>query len=153
MIRHVFFSFHFGNDAWRASQVRNSNIISMDAKNGYLDVAEWQKLKSSGDVTVKRWIDTQMEGTSITVVLIGHETSKRKYVKYEIEQSILKNKGLLGIYIHKLQNQKRESDNKGENPFTQYNPGYTPKVYDWIDDNGRENIGKWIDNAAKQVGR
>jgi hypothetical protein len=27
MARHVFFSFHFNNDAWRAPQVRNSGVI------------------------------------------------------------------------------------------------------------------------------
>jgi len=27
MARNVFFSFHFNNDAWRASQVRNMGVI------------------------------------------------------------------------------------------------------------------------------
>ncbi|MGC9124452.1 MAG: hypothetical protein ACP5IB_10365, partial [Thermoplasmata archaeon] len=28
-----------------------------------------------------------------------------------------------------------------------------PKLYDWVDDNGYDNLGDWIEEAAKQVGR
>ncbi|MGF9996732.1 TIR domain-containing protein [Bacillus safensis] len=35
MARKVFFSFHYERDAWRAGQVRNSNITQ--AIKGYLD--------------------------------------------------------------------------------------------------------------------
>jgi len=27
------------------------------------------------------------------------------------------------------------------------------KTHDWIDDNGRENLGDWIEKAAKAAGR
>ncbi len=39
-----------------------------------------------------------MDGTSVTCVLIGSQTANSRWVKYEIEQSIEKGNGLLGIY-------------------------------------------------------
>jgi hypothetical protein len=38
-----------------------------------------------------------LENTSVTVVLIGTETANRPWVKYEIEQSIARKNGLLGV--------------------------------------------------------
>ena len=35
-----------------------------------------------------------MKGTSVTVVLIGKETSDRKYVQYEIQRSYQEGKGI-----------------------------------------------------------
>jgi hypothetical protein len=38
----------------------------------------------------------------VTIVLIGKETAERKWVQEEIELSIARKNGLLGIYIHHL---------------------------------------------------
>jgi len=43
-----------------------------------------------------------LEGTSVTVVLIGLQTASRRWVQYEVEQSIRRDNGLLGIFIHHL---------------------------------------------------
>ena len=44
-------------------------------------------MKKQGDRAVKDWIDRQLKNTSVTVVLIGSETSNRPYVQYEIKKS------------------------------------------------------------------
>lgn len=80
MARRVFFSFHFERDAWRASQVRNSGVTKNDA--GFIDSVDWEEVKKKGDKAIKAWIDEQLKGTSVTVILIGNETSERKYVQY-----------------------------------------------------------------------
>ena len=88
MVRRVFFSFHYERDAWRASQVRNSWVTKPDREAaGFWDAAEWEKVKKQGDAAIKRWIDKGLEGTSVTVVLIGTETCSRKWVRYEIQKS------------------------------------------------------------------
>ena len=51
---------------------------------------------------MQKWIDEQMKGTSVTVVLIGAETSTRPHVGYEIAESHKKGNGMLGIYIHNI---------------------------------------------------
>jgi hypothetical protein len=81
-------------------------------------------------------------------VLIGAETASRPYVKYEIEQSIARGNGLLGIRIHQIKDKDGKTDNAGTNPLpSKY------KVYDWVDDNGRDNMGQWIEKAATDAGR
>lgn len=78
--------------------------------------ASWESLKKQGDEPVKRWIDKQLDGTSVTVVLIGTETSTREFVRYEIRKSYEKKNGLLGVYIHKLKDNEGKTDKQGQ-PF------------------------------------
>jgi len=163
MVRRVFFGFHYKRDIWRASQVRNSWVTKPDREAaGFWDAAEWEKLKKRGDEAVKGWIDKQMEGTSVTVVLIGAKTSSRKWVRYEVKKSHEDGKGLLGVYIHKLKDQEGNTDEEGNNHF-----GVIGKdkdgdnvyfwqlypTYDWVDDDGYEKLGKWVEKAAKKAGR
>ena len=68
--------------------------------------ADWESVKQGGDRAIKSWIDEQMKGTSVTVVLIGSETYNSEYVQYEIEKSYDLNKGILGVWIHNLKDQK-----------------------------------------------
>jgi len=163
MARRIFFSFHYERDVWRANQVRNSWVTKPDREAaGFIDSAEFEKLRKQGDEAVKRWINSQLEGTSVTVVLIGAETSEREWVKYEIKKSYERGNGMLGIYIHKLKDQNGKIDYKGENPFETF---YVEKngqkiylseiypTYDWVDDYGYNNLGDWIEKAAKQAGR
>lgn len=143
-MRKVFFSFHFARDSWRVSQVRNSNVIGTGFENPYYDRAGWEEVKQKGDAVIKNWIDGQIKGTSVTVVLIGKETATRKWVKYEIARTLELGHGLIGIDISKIKDQSGAIDNTGVNPLP---PGYTR--YAWNNDNGRENLGTWIEKAAK----
>src|SRR5437762_2848346 len=100
MARRVFFSFHYEADAWRAAQVRNSWITKPDREAaGFWDAAQWQAVRTQGDTAIKRWIDNQLNGTSVTAVLIGAQTAEREYVQYEIIQSHSRGNGLLAIHV------------------------------------------------------
>lgn len=148
MARKVFFSFHYSRDAWRVGQVRNCNVISQLEKSPFYDKAEWESIKRQGDQAVRNWIDAQLKGTSVTVVLVGKETASRKWVKYEIEKSVELGKGLIGIDISKIKDRYGETDDTGTNPLP---AGYP--LYLWNKNNGAENLGKWIDKAAEDAGR
>jgi len=101
MAKKVFFSFYYERDIWRANQVRNSWVTKPDRQDaGFWDKASWEKVQKEEDEAIKRWIRAQMAGTSVTVVLIGAETSSRKWVKFEVQESYDEGKGMLGIYIH-----------------------------------------------------
>lgn len=153
MTRRVFFSFHFDRDVWRAGQVRNSNAVtSAYSKSDFLDAAAWEAIKKRGDDAVKSWIDTQLQGTAVTVVLIGAQTAERKFVQYEIRKSLAEKKGLLGIYVHQVKDSNGQSDTQGKNPFVELG---IPSIatYDWVANDGRTNIGIWIERAAQQAGR
>ena len=163
MARRAFFSFHYQKDVWRANIVRNSWVTKDDKEAaGFIDAAEFEEVEKGGDAAIKRWIDKQLEGTSVTVVLIGTETSNREYVKYELQKSYQKGNGMLGIYIHQVKDRNGYTTTKGSNQFGEIgkdssgNSVYFSTNYpcnDWVDDNGYNNIGKWIEDAAKKAGR
>ncbi len=159
MVRRVFFSFHYDRDIWRVSQVRQSWVTKGSYEEaGYVDAASWETLKKKGDDSIKRWIDRELKGTSVLAVLIGSTTYGRKWVNYEMKQSYAKNKGMLGIYIHNLKNQDKQTEVKGKNPFTHlsvkgksFSDMYP--TYDWVNDTGHKKLGDWIDEAADKAGR
>jgi hypothetical protein len=163
MARRAFFSFHYENDVWRANIVRNSWVTKPDTEAaGFVDAADFEEVKKGGDAAIKRWIDKQLEGTSVTVVLIGSDTSNREYVKYELQKSYQKGNGMLGIYIHQLKDRNGNTSSKGSNMFGEIgkdasgNPVYFSSdytCYDWVDNNGYANLGSWIEAAAKKAGR
>jgi hypothetical protein len=148
MARKVFFSFHYTRDVWRVAKVRNSGAITNLLKSPFYDKAEWETIKRQGDPAIQRWIDTQLSGTSTTVVLIGAETYSRRWVKYEIAQSIKLGKGILGINISGIKDRNGDTDTMGQNPLPSEYP-----VYKWNHNNGAENLGKWIEAAAIKAGK
>ena len=146
MARKVFFSFKY-DDVHRAMNVRNSNVIGGVMKSGFIDKAEFEKVERQGDRAIQNWIDNQLNGTSVTVVLVGANTVKSKWVKYEIEQSIARGNGLLTIDISKIS----DMHGKTTDCCSLRAPGY--KHYLWNKDNGRDNLGTWVEAAAKAAGK
>jgi hypothetical protein len=163
LARRVYFAFHYERDVWRVNIVRNSWVAKPDRETaGFVDAADFEEVKKKGDAAVERWIDSQLEGTSVTAVLIGTETSDRPYVNYEIKKSYSRGNGLLGIYIHNIEDRQGNTDSKGRNPFeTLYIEKDGQKVYlsqmyptyDWVNDKGYSNFAEWVESAAKQAGR
>lgn len=162
MARRAFFSFHYAPDCWRAAQVRNSWVTQDRKAAGFFDSAEWEQVKKKRDSEIEKWIDKQLEGTSVTVVLIGSNTYGRKWINYEIKSSYKKDNGILGIYIHNKENSKGLKSTKGRNPLeywsierngrkVQFSEIYP--TYDWVNDDGYKNMGAWIETAAKKAGK
>jgi hypothetical protein len=142
MARRVFFSFEYDHDVSRAMVVRNSWVAEGKEAAGFTDAAAFEKIEKQGDAAVKRWIDAQLVGTSVTVVLVGAYTCTSRWVAYEIEQSKSLGKGLLGIDISKIKNLSgKESQRCGELPV-----GYP--FYLWFRNDGYRNMGSWIEAAA-----
>jgi hypothetical protein len=163
MARRVFFSFHYEADIWRASQVRNSWVTyGHGAAAGFWDAASWEGIKKQGEAAIHKWIDQQLIGVSVTVVLIGSETAERKYVQYEIKRSYEEGKGLLGVYIHRMKNQAGYATTKGNNPLDLFYVSegegelFFSQMYstfDWVADDGYANLADWIEQAAVDAGR
>lgn len=102
MARRVYFAFHFGEDIFRVNQVRMSNVVAGPDRAGFYDHSEYLEAKKKGDAEIARLIRSKLEGTSVTVVLIGRQTAERRWVQFEIDESIRRQNGLLGVYIHHL---------------------------------------------------
>ncbi len=112
--RQVFFSFHYDNDSWRAGQVRSMGKVSNESTFSDND---WEEVKNKDEKEIMKWIDDQLDKRSCLIVLIGKETATRKWVKHEIKRAYELDKGMIGIYIHKLKNSEGKQDDKGDNPF------------------------------------
>jgi hypothetical protein len=163
MARQTFFSFHY-DDIWRANVVRNSGTVTAAADEvGYYDHSLWETAKTQGDAAIQRLIDAGLNGASVTVVLVGAQTAQRKWVNYEIKKSHGDGKGLLAITLHNIRATAQNYGIPGPNPLAGF---WVPDVfggrrylsdiwptYDWINDDGYNNVGAWIEAAAQQAGR
>ena len=122
---------------------------------------DWEKVTKGGDDAIKKWIADQMSGKSCAVVLIGAKTAARKWITHEIVKAWDDKKGVLGVYIHNLENSDEEQSTKGGNPFDHvtlgtngptlstvvksYDPPYSDsnKVYAHI----KDNLTSWVEEA------
>lgn len=163
MARRVFFSFHYDNDINRSMTVRNSWVTQGKEAAGFIDKAEFEQIKRQGDAAVRRWIDKQLEGTSVTVVLIGSETLNRPFVQYEICKSLERGNAVIGVHISGIKDMRTSTATYKGNTHTiigHYNdnsPAYFDNVcdgiYDYTAQNGYANLGVWIESAAKARGK
>jgi hypothetical protein len=142
MAHRTFFSFHYERDVWRATNVRNSAKLKTGISPEWIEASLWETAKATGDAAVQKLIDDALIGTSVTAVLIGAQTSSRRWVNYEIEASQARGNGLLGIYIHNIKSQDGRTDVTGSNPL----PSGVP-TYDWVIRDGYTNLGSWVDAA------
>ncbi|MCJ2121269.1 TIR domain-containing protein [Methylobacterium sp. J-077] len=142
MPRRTFFSFHYGPDVWRAWNVRNSWVVRRDDKEdqGFFDSSVFEASKRVGDEALKRFLSKGLENTSVTCVLAGANTWRRRWVRYEIARSIMKGNGLLTVFIHGVRDNNQELSAKGANPLAQMGLYRTARgifLAEW-------SAGKWI---------
>ena len=160
-MRRVFFSFHY-EDVWRVMQVRNMWVTVGKEVCGFDDKANFEKIKRESDAAAARWIDEQMHGTSVAVVLIGTKTYDRRFVNYEINRAISDRKGIIGVHINGLVGQDRFVKPLGRNPLDKIKGSIggrdvlASRYYKTHQGNYlsiQKNISDWIEAAARQVGR
>ena len=152
--RQVFYSFHYDNDVFRVQQVRNIGSLE---ENKPVSPNEWEQVKKGGDASIKQWIDDNLKYKSCLVVLIGSETSNRKWVRYEIEKAWNDGKGVLGIYIHNIKCMKNGTCSQGSNPFDYTYSQYGSKLSNLVNvynpnafnayNNIANNLENWIEQA------
>lgn len=158
MARKIFYSFHFDNDVMRVQLVRNMGVVE---GNTPVSPNTWEEVKKKGDASIEKWIDDNMSGKSCVIVLIGTDTHKRPWVKYEIQKAWKDGKGLLGIHVHNLKCPNNGTCAKGPNPFDQFDfklngVSVVPKVYDPKASDAYNdisaNLSTWVEAAIKQRG-
>lgn len=117
MPRRTFFSFHYHPDVHRAWNVRNSWVTQDRQSAGFFDSGVFEESKKKGDATLKRFLNGGLQNTSVTCVLVGTNTWRRRWVRYEIQKSFLEGKGILAVYIHTIKNLAGQAASKGDNPL------------------------------------
>jgi hypothetical protein len=139
----------------RVQQIRNIGVLE---GNTPVSPNEWETIKKSGDKAVEKWINDNMNYKSCVIVLVGEETANRPWVKYEIKKAWEIGKGLLGIYIHNINDPRTGTCRQGKNPFEQFTVGdkklselvkcYNPNSNDAYNDIA-EHIDSWIEAAIR----
>ncbi len=200
MARRTFFSFHYQPDVWRVNIVKNCWVVKPDEQiaDVFLDGSVFEASRRESPDELKSFLRKGLKNSSVTCVLVGTETHKRRWVRYEIVQSVLKGNGLLSVDIHDLKDMDEVTTTMGADPLTQIGlyktdsgiyfaerndgewvryadyksavnsadlwfPAPASKTivplsthcfrYDFVEQNGRENIGDWIELAAQKAGR
>ena len=113
-----------------------------------LGVGNRLRLLDEEDAAIKKLIDDGLKNTTVTVVFVGEKTAGRKYINYEIEQSIGRGNGIVAVQIHHLEDQDGNTDSPGAIPAKIEANGY--KAYKYV---GYERLAKWIEEAANAAGK
>jgi hypothetical protein len=158
MAKQCFLSFYYKPDNWRVQTVKNIGSIE---EQPILSSNDWEQIKKKGDDAVKDWIESNMRGKECLVVLVGTQTSGRRWVQYEIKRACEKGIGVMGINIHNLKDKDGNQSQKGKDPFdgvtvggkaiTSYARMYDPpfststNVYNHI----ANNISSWVETAIQ----
>lgn len=144
MAKRVFFSFHYQDVIdFRANVVRNHWVTKEDHEDaGYFDASVWEDAKKHGDISLKRLINSALQGTSVSCVLIGSDTYARRWVRYEIIKSIQRGNKIFAIHINGIKGRDKKTKKDGPDPFDYLafkylNDGNRLEVLEYID-------GKWV---------
>lgn len=147
MSRRTFFSFHYKH-VWKVNQIRNIPNVTSSAAAGFLDASLWETAKKKGDAEIKRMIDEGLKNTSVTVVFVTRGTKDRKYINYEIKQSLAKGNGLVAVQIHNLKDQNGNIGSPGAIPNQIADNGFKAYKYSNV-----SKLAEWIEEAAKLAGK
>lgn len=120
------------------------NIIGTAAA-GFQDASMWETAKKKDNV-IKIMINKALENTSVTVVCVTYGSINRKYINYEIDQSLKRGNGLVGLQIHHLKDQNGNKGLVGRIPSKIKANGYKEYKY-----TTKEQLAKWIEQAAKKA--
>ena len=143
MARRTFFSFDY-RYVWKVNQIRNMPEVIGTSAAGFVDASIWEEAKKKGDKTIKAMIDAALKNTSVTVVCVTYGTAQRKYINYEIDQSLIKGNGLVAVQIHHLKDQDGNTGSAGAIPSQIEANGFKAYTY-----SSMEKLQKWIEEAAK----
>jgi hypothetical protein len=119
MAKRVYFCFHYQDVAdFRVNVVRNHWLTKSDREDaGFFDASLWEEARKRGDAAIKRLINSGLDGTSVTCILIGSQTYARRWVRYEIMKSFKRGNSIFGIHINSIAGKDRRTKTPGVNPL------------------------------------
>ena len=146
MAHRTFFSFDY-KYVWKVNQIRNMRNVRSTSAAGFEDASLWKEAKKKGDQEVHKMIDEALQDTTVTVVCVTYGTTDRKYLDYEIEQSLARGNGLVAVQIHHIKDQNGETGYAGDIPSKI--PSNWFKAYKYINE---EALAHWIEEASMLAG-
>ena len=147
MARRTFFSFDYRH-VWKVNQIRKMPEITGTAAAGFVDASIWEEAKKKGDRVIKAMIDNALKNTSVTVVCVTYGTAQRKYINYEIDQSLARGNGLVAVQIDHFKDQNGKTGSVGAIPSQIEANGF--KAYRYTT---AARLRARIEEAAKVAGK
>ena len=119
MAKRVFFSFHYQDVIdFRANVVRNHWMTKADREvAGFFDSSIWESAKKTSDLALKKLINSGLQNTSNTCVLVGSQTFDRRWVSYEIMKSFEKGNHIFCVHINGIKGKDSKTKSNGPNPL------------------------------------
>jgi hypothetical protein len=117
--RRVYFCFHYKDVMeFRANVVRKHWVTKPDREEaGYIDWSIWEEAKKKGSIALKRLVNSELDGSSNTCVLIGSETYERPWVRYELMKSFKRDNHIFGVHINSIRGKDQKTKILGPNPL------------------------------------
>lgn len=155
--RRIFPSYDWDEDVWRVNQIMNLDEILEKEDIGFEKGVPNEEIKSS-DRKIEEWIKSNMERCSCVIFFVGEKTYKSEWVKYEMELAKKLRKARFIINLRGMKNKEGEECKECPDPYKHHRlysstGGYMIKRYDWIKNNGLENISDWIEDACQRAGK
>lgn len=143
-MRRVYFSFDYQRDLYRVGKIYQlPNAVSRSAA-GFQNATVWQEAARRGEAAVQGLIDDALINTSVTVVCIGSRTAYGRYLGYELERSLERGNGLVGIRVNRLRDQDGLVDKEAPVPPLIEAAGF--HVYSYTD---KSQLVAHIEEAAE----
>lgn len=155
MANKCFLSFHYKQDSWRVSQVRQIGAI----ENSLYWIRTNGKKSRKQAMMPSKMDRRQHERQRMPCRTCGREDCQPPLGQTRDKESPKDGLGVLAIHVHNLKDSDGNQSSKGSNPFTGltvdgeavtgkvYDPPYTTStnVYDYI----KSNIETWVSDAIK----
>ena len=126
-----------------------TNIINSDKINIFTVVRENEKKKDAE--IIKNWVDEEIKKTRITILLISAETLDREFVSYELLKSLLNGNSIIPILIDSEENGfNEEGINALKRKLNKELAGKKLRIRKWFQENGEENILRWLNEELEK---
>jgi hypothetical protein len=140
-MRNVYFSFHYA-DSWKVNQIRNSGLVFGARSVGFVDKSLWEEAKAKNPAALRKLIGEGLDGTSVTVVLVGQDTASRPWVKYELVESLRRGNALVGVHLNRVRDRTGKTTGIGAIPVLLKEQ--SAPIYTW---QNAKTLGEWVEKA------
>ncbi len=159
--RKVFVSYHHGNDQGYADSVKQ---LASDYEI-FTDCSLDRAINSDNTDYVQWAINEKnLKGTSVTIVLCGAETYKRKYVDWEIYHTLERGHGLLGLKLPDTSLGSQGGILVPDRFYDNYSSSYAVWSTDWSNPsvlkslieqayNNSQNFSRLLNNSREKMTR
>src|SRR5579859_5170838 len=95
------------NFFFQSKRCKTKLVNNEGQKGPFIYKSLWLEAEAKGVQELKDLIEKSLIGTSISVLLVGSETSPRKWLKYEVVKSFTEGKAVLIIYLNRIRTKNK----------------------------------------------